>query len=266
MATGGALVAAMLVAGTCSLAGATVFYQQDFDGLSPGALAGQDGWYGAGGTVQSAVVVSGQAVRVTGGTLGRSNLFGVMPGNPLQRMEFDIRLDSDIYDFAGQSGIDIQHTLLFRGPNELGGSEPVQFAFVYKAGTDSTGAVVANSFEFRAGATRQSLPDGFAPVKDTWYHVIIDLDFGADTLDGAMTTLGGTVLWDPAIIAGLQNNGNKNNVNIDADGSPDVDFFLDNFAVQWPPPQAEAEIPEPVSAVLLGLGAAGALARRRRSS
>lgn len=222
------------------------FYVQDFDGLTLGSFPGQDGWSGGAGTVQNTTVVSGQAVEVTAGTIARSNIFAPLATQPRQEFRVDLRLESDIHDFAGQLGVNIQHSLLFRGPDIN-----KQFVIVYSGLTNNTdGAVTQSRWEIRGNNTTTTLN---TVVENVWYSFSMLMNFNTNTIDTVILADG--LPFATLSQSGFQGNGNVNNVNIDSDGTPDVDFFMDNFGVF---------IPEPASAGVMGLLGLAMLARRRK--
>jgi hypothetical protein len=243
-----ALVVAVIFAlASASVAtGALSFYDQNFDGLIPGSINGQDGWVGGSGDlVQSTVALSGNALLIDDATVYRPGIFPDITASPIVNISFDLRLSSDIGDFAGVPNTDMQGTILFRGPNT-----DQEFAFVYKVGTlsDGTIRIDQNGFEIRGTTIEHSVLDGVIPTKDIWYHVELEIDWNGSTIDGHVKA-GGTSFWDPDPVIGFTVDGNTNVAIIVSGDDPNAPFYIDNFSVT----------PEPSRALLLliGLGAVG---------
>jgi len=224
---------------------AAIHYQQDFDTMVLGNVNGQQGWSGAAplSNVQNAVAVSGNALE-TGNGAYAAGYFNqpFATGKSNQWLSFDIRLSSDIYDHAGTPNVDMQVAFAVRGPSAY-----EQTYFVYKAATNGLGAVDYSRWEQRAASILTS-PD---VRKDIWYSVLIKYDFDANTSD-AEVLRAGQAWWNPAVIAGFQNNGNTNDLFFETDNNPNFSIFVDNILI----------IPEPATAGMLTL--AGLLALRRR--
>jgi hypothetical protein len=226
-------------------------YQQNFDGLTLGALSGQNNWYGS-ATVQNTVAVSGNAMMVGAGGSGERGWTGVpqtfssLLTHPIHVLSFDLLLPSTINDYSGTPNVDIQETIQFRGPqiNQ-------EFFVVYKATTNGSGAVTQNRLEFRSGSTVGS-PNTVLP--DTWYHVQLLINFDKRTLDGLILNPDGSVFWDPAPLTNFYANGNINYMGFFADNTPAVPLYIDNILVM---------LPEPAGLGLFALGT-GLLLRRRR--
>lgn len=254
-----ALLAAGLLSslGLATSTSAAIFYQDNFNTYADNSnMNGQGGWGATDTVAQSAVAVGGNAARIGNGPTAPSG--GQMTrGAPLfsltraqQTVEFDFRLEETISDFVGTPNLDLQDGFLFRG-----NAANKQFSFVYKANTNGLGAISQDGFEFRmnGSAVSNRLVEGNI-LSDTWYHIRMELDFTANTLDGIITR-GGTVFFNPGPLSTFQPNGNVNNLTIDADGSPDKTIFLDNFVVF---------IPEPASLALLAPLGIAMLRRHRR--
>lgn len=244
-------LAAIAVTGVLGAA-EPIQYQQSFDGLTLGPIAGQDSWYNN-AVVQNTVAVAGNAMLVNAGG-GERNVtalpqtFSSLTDKPIQVLSFDLRLPTVITDFSGTPNQDIQETIQFRGPRTN-----QEFFFVYKAFTNGSGVVTQNRFEFRSGGTTLGSPS--TVLKDTWYHVAMLINFDKRTLDGLMLNPDGSLFWDPAPITGFGNNGNINYVGFFSDSTPPAPLYVDNVLVL---------LPEPAGLSLLGLGALALLRRRVR--
>jgi hypothetical protein len=229
-----------------------IFYQESFDALSAASINGQDSWSsGAGDVVQSSVAVSGQAVRLDDSGAFRTGVFDSETNVPVETVAFDFRLEQTIVEFAGTPNVDIQMAVQFRGP-----IINTESFLIYKGITNGSGDVVQDRLELRGGSTLTSP----VPSPDTWYHAELVYDWTNKTVDGVVTLAGTeTVFWDPAVINGLLNNGNINLIGLSPDGTPDVQFYVDNLQIGIAPPPP---VPEPSG--LLSLMGFVLLIRKRR--
>jgi hypothetical protein len=252
------VVAAVTILGASGITSASnIYFEQDFESLTPGTINGQAGWTStATAEVQSTVANPGQAVQMNNAsTATRLGIFGSTHAK--QRLQFDIMVPFTINEVPFEYSADIQHEVLLRGPNVN-----QQMFFVYKGGKNENQAAPSapspfNCFSFRGAATQNST---FAPQAGVWYTVVIDFDFAASTFDGKIYQ-GSTLLWDPLGNQNFINNGNTNYFGLTADGTYDfsfvgvgdlanLEFNVDNIVVYIPEPAA-ALVAAPLGMLLL---------------
>jgi len=228
----------------------------DFDDLTLGAIAGQEGWFGP-GTVQNTTVVSGQAVTVTGGGFGHAGIWDPPAVATLQSLRFDIRLDKVIGDVPLADAANIQQTVLLRGPDANTNN---QAYFVYKGAKNAGTPPGPKGFEIRGSSGTNISPEA---ERDVWYTVLVDYDLAAGSWDVEMLREG-AAWWDPAAVTGW-NNGNTNLFYVE--GGPSAangNIHFDNFNEVGQTGDGPGAIPEPATMALIGLGGLVALRRRRR--
>jgi hypothetical protein len=245
----------LLIAVAASLSASPLFAQSLFDSqgfeapsYSLGNLAGQNGWVSQGtavASVQSSVVRSGnQAVSLDGTTTTwywPSVAYTPAPGEVIQ-ISADIRRGSsattaknfgffvDVYD--NTAGVRICRMGIANNAGSLVGI----------ATTKNASGTVGN-YVYQSGL-----------LWDTWYSFKMDLNYGSQTFD--LVIDGIVVGSNLPFVSPATDFGDADLMLSYTSGATDVGYF-DNYAV--------SVIPEPTSATLLLLGAAGmALYRRKK--
>ena len=224
------LAMAMLIMSGAS-AFAQVYFTQDFDGLADGAFNGQAGWVAsAGAVVQSSFSVSGKALLLNAGADANryNDVFTGQTSYPW-RVAFDFMFLTNALNYVGKTAsLDIQNHL----PQVRGPFPYEQALIVYKAGTTASSNLWGN-LEVRGATTQQkSVADLQTNV---WHHVEMVFMFAPTnfgSVDVVVTTNGGTY-WNPAVLSGLQVDGNTNHMAFFADNTPDAPMCIDNIVTEY---------------------------------
>ena len=286
LARGLAVIAiAMLIAAPTN---GDVVYQTDFDSLTPGqtepypGAAGQDGWYrmlaegDALGEIQDAIADGGQSLHLhTAETVppGLQTISSRETGIvPLSNVGI-ISLSVDFYASSSNLGAINNFLSAFSvagGPHP--GFEIIGFGLGAGNGTSKAETGLNVSLGMFDGSTNNdpiTLTVGQGLAWDAWHSISISLDQFADTwlsitVDGQTQSLLG---YQPVrSFDGTQWLRGQQIETLNAAITPDDlggirsddDVYFDNVILTTQP------VPEPSSAILLGLGAAGLIASMRR--
>ena len=213
---------------------AAIYYSQNFDGLTNGAINGQKGWSAsAGAQVQSTYAVSGKALLLNAGAnADKFSIFTTQTNWPW-RVAFDFMFLTNALNYVGTAAsLDIQnHLPQIRGPYPY-----EQALLVYKAGTTATSNFWGN-LEVRGFTTLQK--SAIDLQTGVWYHVEMVFLFMPTTtgsVDVIVTTNGATY-WAPAVVNGLQSDGNINYMGFYADNTPDAPMCIDNIVTEYLKPK-----------------------------